>query len=258
MRLQTLIATMHRQHDYRFLDSMNLEGEVIVVNQCDELGIEYQTGADYTATIISSKKRGVSNSRNEAILYSDADIFLTGDDDIAYRKGYAQMVISSFEAHPEADIITFNTERLNVPKGRIVRKPYTKWREAPKNRYCSSVSLAYRKASFEKANLHFHPLFGAGSVYLSGEENLVLRDARKRGLKVYESPEVLAEVDFSESNWFSGYEARYFHDKGAWVKCAYPHACWFMKYYFLSQKRGSSLSFRQILHELNAGIKSLN
>lgn len=258
MRLQTLIATMHRQHEYQFLDSMNLEGEVIVINQCDELGIEYRTGDAYTATIVSSKKRGISNSRNEAILYSDADIFLTGDDDIVYRKGYAQMVLDKFEAHPDADIIAFNIDRLNVSQGMIMCKPCETWREAPKNKYYGSVRLAYRKAAFEKANLHFHPLFGTGSVYLSGEESLVLRAARKQGLKVYESSEILAEADFLNSTWFNGYDARFFRDKGAWVKCAYPYTYWFMKYYFLTKKKNTTLSYWQILHEMNAGIKSLN
>lgn len=248
---------MHRQHDYRFLDAMNLEGEVVVINQCDEICVEYQAGATYTAMIISSKNRGISNSRNEAIIYSDADIFLTGDDDIVYQKGYTQMVLDCFELNPDADIIAFNIVRLNVPQGMLVRKPHEKWRKAPKNKYYASVSLAYRRTAFEKANLHFHPLFGTGSVYLSGEESLVLRTARKQGLKVYECPKILAEVDCSESTWFEGYNARYFHDKGAWVRCAYPYTYWFMKYYFLLQKRKSALSFWQILHEMNAGIKSL-
>ena len=257
MTLQTLIATMNRQHDYRFLDQMNLEGDVIVINQCDELDVESISGEAYRATVVSSKKRGISNSRNEAILYSDADVFLTGDDDIVYRKGYRQMVLDCFEKRPEADIIAFNTCKLNVPRGMLIRADYEKWREAPKNRYYESVSLAYRKSSFDRKNLHFHPLFGTGSVYLNGEETLVQRAAKKQGLRVFECPEFLADVDFSESTWFKGYDAKYFYDKGALVRCLYPNTYWLMKYYFLVKKKSSDLSFREIIHQINRGIQSL-
>lgn len=258
MRLQTLIATMNRQHDYRFLDAMNLEGEVIVINQCDEINVEYKTGETYSATVISSKKRGISNSRNEAILHTDADVFLTGDDDIVYRKGYGQIVLDCFERHPEADIIAFNTGKHHVPEGMPIRQDYKKWRKAPPNRYYESVSLAYRKSSFDRKNLHFHPLFGTGSVYLNGEESLVQRAARQQGLRIYESPEVLADVDYSESTWFKGFDAKYFYDKGALVKCAYPYTYRLMKYYFLLKKKGSDLSFKEILHQINLGIRSLH
>lgn len=254
--LQTLIATMNREQ-YDFLSAMQPEGEVIVVNQCGREAVDVYDGEGFRATILSTTQRGLSNSRNEAILHCTADFFLTGDDDITYRPGYAEMIVNKFAEHPEADVIAFNIERHNLRSMMGRRQKHPAWREAPKNRYYPSVSVAYRKAAYDKANLHFHPLFGAGALYRSGEESLVLRQARQAGLTVYESPEVIADVDFSQSTWFDGYDEKYFFDKGAWLKCAYPRTCWLMKYYYLVLKKRTTLSTAAMLRAMCQGMKSL-
>ena len=256
MTIQILVATMDRKN-CDFLHDMNVKGDVIVVNQCDRNAFAEINGPDCSVKMICTTKRGLSNSRNEAILQADADIFLTADDDVVYMDNALEVIIKKFEEHPEADVIAFNIDRHNVPENMTGGKQHGGWKMAPANRYYPSVSLAYRRTSFEKANLHFHPLFGAGGLYSSGEESLLLRDARKFGLRIFEAPECIADVDFSASTWFSGYDAKFFFDKGAWVKTAYKHMYFIYKYYFLKLCRKSELKYTEILRCLNDGIRSV-
>lgn len=256
MTIQILVSTMHRD-EFLFLDMMKLWGQVVVINQCDQNSFEEFRANTFSANIINTTQRGISNSRNEAILHAEGDILLTADDDIVYFPNARKKIKKTFENHPEADIIAFNVKRTNFNK-KFFPKENLRWRKAPKNRYYSSVSIAYRKSVLRKANLHFHPNFGAGSKYLSGEESLLLRDARRRGVKIYESPEYIATVDCSTSTWFDGYTKRFFFDKGAWLKAAYPKTYMIIKYYFLKKSKGSSMSRKAIIAALNAGIKAFD
>ena len=254
MQVEILVATMYRD-DFDFLNSMNLWGSVIVMNQCNSNGFQKIIGESYDAKIINTKQRGLSNSRNEAIMHAKGDIILTADDDIVYLPDAKNKIINAFSNYPKADIIAFNIERKNSEERGSGKKNLI-WRKAPSNRYYSSVSLAYKLSSLRKANLSFSTLFGAGGKYLSGEESLLLREARKKGLVIMESPEYIAEVDFSESSWFSGYDERFFFDKGAWISAAYPYMGALIKFYFIKYKDRSTLPVLKILQMLNRGIKA--
>lgn len=257
MRLQTLIATMYRDAPWSFIGDIHPESPVVVINQCNTESIDRTDICGVPVVVYSSLLRGISASRNEAILHADSDIFLTGDDDIVYRAGYAAIVTRAFETHPDADIIAFNTAWNHMPPRMIPPRTIQSWQKSPENRYYPSVSIAYRRSSFIRANLHFHPLFGTGSRYLNGEETIVLHEARKAGLRIYESPEIIADVDCSESTWFNGYDRRYFHDKGALVKTLYPHLYRLLKYYYLTKLGHSDLSVSEGIRAMNEGIRSL-
>ena len=51
------------------------------------------------------------------------------------------------------------------------------------------------------------------------DDNVELKKAKELGLKIYEYPENIADVDYSVSSWFEGYNEKYFHDKGALYYC---------------------------------------
>lgn len=254
MTVQILIATMNRD-DYSFLDKMNLWGNVIVVNQCDTERTDFYEGKNFQATIYSTKERGLSNSRNMALKYACADIVLTADDDITYKNNAKEMILKEFSEHLNADIISYNIKPQNL-KGRTV-KAHKKWRKAPNNKYYSSVSLAYRLESLKRQGLAFDTRFGAGAIYESGEESLLLRQARKAHLRIFESPFCLAIVDFKNSTWFKGYDEKFFFDKGAWCAAAYPIAHILLKNYYLKFAlcRKTPLSISSVYDFIKAGIK---
>ena len=59
-------------------------------------------------------------------------------------------------------------------------------------------------------------------MYGAGEDCLFLLDALRSGLKVYTYPAYIAETDLSSSSWFKGYTEKFFFDKGALFKAAFP------------------------------------
>lgn len=254
MKIQILISTMHRD-SFTFLNTMNLWGDILVINQCDYNSYEKITTDSITATIINTTQRGLSNSRNEALLHSTGDIILTADDDIQYYPDAKEKVLTAFSLHPEADIIAFNITRKNLDASRMP-KANSSWKVSSPYRYYPSVSMAYRLSSIQRVNLWFHPYLGAGSQYSSGEESLLLREARKKGLRVYESPDFIATADFADSTWFKGYTRQFFFDKGAWLKIAYPFSYIYLKYYFLRLKKYTNMSSVTILKLLKDGAKA--
>ena len=48
----------------------------------------------------------------------------------------------------------------------------------------------------------------------------------KKGLKIYTSPIVIAEVDQTSSTWFAGYNHKYFYDKGAVFRALFGRMAW--------------------------------
>ncbi len=109
--------------------------------------------------------------------------------------------------------------------------------KAPRYKSYGSVCITFRLKSIQKANIFFNVLFGSGSIYESGEESLWLREARKKGLKVYLYPAVIASVDYSKSTWFRGYNEKFFYDKGAFLAAAYPFLKRVFKYYYVIRLR---------------------
>lgn len=56
----------------------------------------------------------------------------------------------------------------------------------------------------------------------SGEDSLFLRDAFKAGLKIRTSTKLIAKVYNDDSTWFTGYDEKFFIDKGKLAKALFP------------------------------------
>lgn len=253
LKLEVLVATM-KQNDYSLFKKMNINSDVLFVNQSDINKYDECSLNGHRVRMLSNMQRGLSKSRNQALLFSEGDICLIADDDIKYTDGYQNTVFNAFKEIPDADIIIFNTTLLNYSGG-IRRKEIKKIRRAPKYKNYGSVRIAFRRESLLKNNIWFNVFFGTGSFYGAGEESLVLRDANKKGLKIYEYPENIAEVDYSISTWFKGYDEKYFYDKGAWLAAAYPKLKHLFKYYYLvSFRNHTNISIKNMMKYLNDGI----
>lgn len=254
MRLEVLVSTMH-QSDKSLIEKMNLKTDAIIINQCNKNEYEEFTIKDKKIKFLSNVQRGLSKSRNQALLYASGDICLIADDDIIYKDDYERTVIDAFKKIPDADIIVFDTTMINY-KGGIERKCIKKIRRAPKYKNYGSVRIAFKRSSFLKNNIWFNILFGAGAKYGSGEETLVIRDAVKKGLKIYEYPANIADVDYSTSTWFNGYDDEYFYNKGAFLEACYKQKKFVLKYYYLFKFRNlTELSYKEILNLIERGSK---
>lgn len=181
--------------------------------------------------IFNCHERGVGLSRNLAFLHSDAGLILFSDDDIVYDEGFADRVVKEFDSHPEADLLLFNVQAApgretyhNDSFGRVHI-----WNSG---RY-PAYSIAARRESLLRARVAYSLLFGGGARFLNGEDSLFLRDCLKAGLRIYKTPvslghEVARSVadrirpDTSGdappvpagSTWFTGYDDRFYHDRG--------------------------------------------
>ena len=254
MRLEVLVATMN-QTDINLVEKMNVKTDVLFINQTNE-NTYYETKINNRCIrMLSNTQRGLSKSRNQALLHSNADICLIADDDIRYKDDYEEKVLSAFRSLPNADIIIFNTSMINY-SGKIKRKDIKKIRRAPKYRNYGSVRIAFKRSSFLKNNIWFNICFGAGSIFGAGEETLLIREANRLGLKIYEYPENIADVDYSVSSWFEGYNAKYFYDKAAFLAAAYPKLKYLLMFYSIFKfKNYTELNIKEIFIAMKFGFK---
>lgn len=271
MKLEVLISCMY-QKDFSILEKINVHSDILIVNQCDENGYKEEIRNGYLCRMISTTKRGLSRSRNECLNNMNGDIGIICDDDIIYYDNYSEIILNAFKELKDADIIVFDMEFLNNNEDvsgmkkeiKNIKKITSniKIRKSPSYKNYISSTIAFKKESLHKKNIWFNLNFGTGSQkYSNGEESLLMREAKRKGLKVYEYFSILGVQDhrMEESTWFKGYDEKYFYDKGALVKALYPYLYIIFKYYYLFKLyKVTNLSIFQILKYINQGIKGYN
>ena len=214
MNLQILLSAMFLK-DENYIDTLNIKSDTVIVNQCDT---EVQRVSEHTCsdgtivktTYIETKERGLSKSRNMAIANADHDICILCDNDVEYCDGYEEMILSSFNEHPEADLIVFYIKRPE--------RLQPNYSSEKKMGYLSvlkifSPEIAFRRSSI--SDVKFMEQFGAGAKYAMGEENIFLYDCLKKGKTILYVPKQIATLREEESTWFKGYGKDFFVARGA-------------------------------------------
>ena len=253
MRIQVLLSTVN-QEDYSLLEKMNICSDAVVVNQCDREGVCQFDYKGYSITWVDSKERGLSRSRNLAINNSTGDILLLCDDDEILESNYVETISKAYLECKDADMIVFN---LNLLDCTFSEKLFDKPRRIKKRKTYGSVHLSFKRESVIKNQILFDVRFGTGSkTYLSCEDNLFGLEFSKKRLIRYTYPGIIGSVSYANSSWFTGYDERFFFDKGAFLVAGYSWKRHFYKwYYVLKFSKLSSLSSREILKNLNRGMK---
>ncbi len=242
-KVEVLVACMNQKDDLLY-EEMNLHSDAILANQCDEYSYkEFVQSDGNTVKLISSFDRGVGKNRNKALMNASGECLLFSDQDMIYVNGYDKIVEDAFLKCPKADMIVFNLEYLNrfTPARKSTRrfKRVHLWNCL---RY-GTARVAIRRSSLEKACLSFSVMYGGGAKYSSGEDTLFIVDAIRKGLKMYASPIIIAQVKQEESSWFCGYTEKYFIDKGILIANAFPLLKHFLIYYFAYGMRKLSDEF---------------
>lgn len=220
MGIQVLVAAMH-QEDHSLPDKMNIRTDAVIANQCSRDSIEHLCLQGRNITYINRAQRGVGLNRNQALLEASAEICLLADEDVVYYDDYAQTVEEAYRRHPDADVIIFDMKILTQDgeiSGIIKREEFVGKKAL--SRY-GSVRVSFRTESIKRKNIYFHRMFGGGCPFANGEDTIFLSDCADRGLKVLTCPRTLGEVRNYSSTWFTGYDDKYFHDRG--VLFAYLH-----------------------------------
>lgn len=234
MKVEVLASVMNEE-PMALLERMGLESDAVIINQCHRLGMEEIAYRGHQVRFFSFPDRGVGRSRNEAILRAEGDICLFSDADIVYEPGYVDKIASEFERNRDADMILFN---ITVEEARrtyhITERRRVRWYNC--GRY-GAVSFAVRRDSLLASGVTFSLLFGGGARYGSGEDSLFLKEFMDKGYAVYTAPVTIGRETAGESTWFSGYDEKFFRDKGVLYRYLYGRLARVMALRFLLAHR---------------------
>ena len=254
MTLEVLMATMH-QADMSLAAKSNCKSDVLIINQTDDKEdfCQIEQGG-HTVRMYSNTQRGLSRSRNMAIVHAKGDICLISDDSEIFEDNYKETILSAFERHPDADIIAFNFVRTHHRSS--AKTKLDKECKASRFTFFSSISLAFRREKVLEKHVFFDYRLGAGSDFISaGEEGAWQHLARKKGLCIYQCPEIIATVIQEDSTWFTGFNEKYFYDLGANLHVRFPELQYiFMFYYVWRLRKEASIAKWKQLKCMMAGM----
>lgn len=249
---EILCVTMN-QTDFSKIWEMNINSDIVFANQCDHTSYEELEFNGNKAKMISTNTRGVGVNRNLSLSYASADICLLADDDVIYIDNIKEVVLSEFEANPDADIIIFNLDSNDSVRKQI---KYNRTRKCGmfERMPWGGCRIAFRLNSIRKANLWFTTLFGGGCIFPSGEDSMWLTEAKRRGLTFYVSKQTVGTVNFNASSWFQGYNEAFFYGKGAFYQAIHPRTknAWML--YFLWRTRKSGMTLHQKIKAMRSGM----
>ncbi|EKU92999.1 Glycosyl transferase family 2 [Alloiococcus otitis] len=215
MDLEVLLSTMNK-NNLDFLNNINLSSNCVIVNQNkDNYSVKDVQYGSCNLRLVNSKDIGLSRSRNLAIKNSRADICVIADDDIVYKKNYVNIIKQAYMDNPHADIIAFQVSRINSKDRKKSFRKRKSWDGYLTSMKISSVEITFKRKSIVNNGISFNTDFGAGTYFSHGEENIFLYDCLDHGLKILYLPIEVGQVDVSNSSWFQGYNASYFHTLGA-------------------------------------------
>ncbi len=256
MELQVLVVSMN-QNDYSLIDKMNIQTNAIIANQTTHNSFDEKEYDFGKVKMISTQTRGVGVNRNIALLASEADILLFSDDDMCYYDGALTGVKEAFANNPQADVIIFSLDI--VQKGEIVRRKHNVKRRVHiwnSMKYGTAV-VAIRRRALLTANLKFSELFGGGCAFSCGEDSLFIKACFDNSLKVYTDPYVLGTCCKDSSTWFTGYNEKFFYDKGVLMGFLFPKLKYLMAlYYGFRLKNRTQLSFAKTIKYITCGVKN--
>lgn len=235
-RMESLISTMGTKPK-DLCEKMNLQTDAIIINQTDRVGYTELIHKNNNIREYSFMERGVGRSRNAALMRAKGDICLMADDDMVYVNDYPHLVEEAYKRHPDADMIIFNV-RIHTKDATI-----EKVKKSGKVNFFNSlkygtVTFTFKKESIYKKTIFFSLLFGGGAKYSNGEDSIFLWDCLKKGLKVYAVEDTIADVYNEESSWFTGYNEKFFFDRGALFEALSPrNSRWLIYQYALRKNR---------------------
>lgn len=234
LNFESLISTVDK-NAYELSKKMNLKSSALIINQqVSNYYNEYEL-EEYIIREFGFNERGIGLSRNTALMRSKADICLMADDDMIYVDDYLEKIEKEYRNNPDADMIIFNV-RVHDSSGVI-----EKVKKSGRVNYFNSlkygtVSFTFKREKILKNNIFFSLLFGGGAKFSNGEDSIFLWDCLKKGLNVYSSTEIIADVYNFQSSWFTGYNEKFFLDRGSLFEALSPKFSLLLIYQYVIRK----------------------
>ena len=189
---------------------------------------------------------GISKNRNNAIKHSTADICLIADDDLRYTAEQLQSVITSFNEHPEYQILTFkysgddNKYYPQAPFDLALKK---------KGYYVSEIEIAFRREVSNK--VLFNEYFGPGLHPLQASEGAIfIHQALSAGIKSLFVPITITHHAGGVSTGNRTLTPGVLMAQGAYISIVYPSTALLRLPLFAwrSYRRGQTKMFPAMRH----------
>ncbi len=226
--MEVLLSVMEQGDPVLYIEKLNIRSDAVIVNQCDREDDRIENVGGHRIRIAERRERGLSRSRNLALTLASDDICIFCDNDVRYLDGAFDTIEQGFLRYPTAGIICFFIERPE--RGVPVRKDENIMSDVDRFRIFSP-EIAVSRSNI--GDLRLDEDFGAGAKYRMGEENIFLFEAKRRGIESIYVPEKIAKTLPNKSSWFTGYDERFFFDRGAGYEAMdsgrwYPYALQFL------------------------------
>ena len=164
----------NRAKNIKFLSSVNS----LVIVQNPE-GIVTPTFAD-EVKVIELKNRGVAKSRNAAIVNTNTDYLIFGDDDIKFSESGIASAINLLNANPHISILLMQA----VDETGKLRKSYPSKAHELKltnSAKAATYEMMIRVSDIKAAGIKFDENFGAGATNYLGDEYIFIADLIDKG-----------------------------------------------------------------------------
>ncbi len=255
-RVEILCATMH-QKDFSKYEEMNIRGcDVIFANQDNRFSYDEMKTETGIAKMITTATIGVGKNRNLALSLASDEILLFSDDDLIYEDNVAGIVRNAFNELPKADMIVFGTRYTKGGREYKIRLPETKKLSFFKSLRYGTYAIAIRRNSLLQNNLSFTELFGGGCIYSYGEDTDFIVQCFRKRLKIYSYHAVIATSKKDTSTCFTGYEEKFYFDKGALARNSLGLMAIPYMFYMARKDYESSLKFGRKIKCLFAGYRA--
>lgn len=250
-RFEFLVATT-KKDNANFLNEMNISLPVVATNQHNVFDVI----SEENKLVLTTPTIGVGTNRNLGLELCEAEYGFIVDDDMVFYDNVEETLNNALEEHPDADVIIFNFDYMR--DGEKIRD---RMKNSQKINFFNCLNFGIccalvKISSIKQKNIRFTTYFGGGCKYSCGEDSLFYLDCIRNKLKVYTCSTSVGMNEYRESTWFKGFNEKFFYDKGAWVACAFPKIKHLIKWYFILRfKKETELSLKQIIMNINQGIK---
>lgn len=241
-KVVVLLSCMH-QKSHSIIARAHIQTDAIIINQChtdsiEEFFFKNLKGVNCRVVFISTTQRGLSNSRNMAIINAPFDsIGLICDEDEVLADNYEDLILEGYDRFKNPDIVAFKVGWNGFGK-KYKNKPY-KLSYTQALRICS-VQITFKIDRIHEKQIFFDPLMGSGTGNGAGEENKFILDCRRNGMRMFYYPNEIAKISQGDSQWFKGFDNNYFENFGWSARRIHNNiilTCIYLFYYAVSKRR---------------------
>lgn len=257
-KIEILVSTINQSNCQELIQRMNIKGNCTIINQITDTTLDVpKKSINQKVKFLSYQEKGLSKSRNRAIMSAEADICIIADDDMYYEEDIEEKIQKAYEQYPDADIIAFDVDNEDKAK----RKKILSQGEVNliKSMKISSVQITFKRKSILEKQIQFKENFGTGAEFNFGEENIFMAECLRKKLKIYYVPEKIATLmKDKESTWSREQTQEHYYIQGAvyyeMSKVLYPLLI--LQFVFRKKKiYGKTLKPSQVFCYMLQGVK---